>query len=393
MGLRINQNISAFAAYRNLSVTHDQMAGSLEKLSSGFRINRAADDAAGLVISENLRAQVGGLQQATRNAQDGINVVQTAEGALNEVQAILQRMRDLAVQSANTGSNDTTARNAAQSEVTSLAAELDRIAASTKFGNQSLLDGTYGTSYAKSGTNLDLTSGLVVQAGTNDSFKVTIGSTTVTATVAAGTYSTPSSLQAALSQALKAALSGGGFDSNLVSVSAPNPGNNNVTNVKFQSSGAFTMVAGTKDILASLNVATGAAASSGSGGVFQVGANNVNTDQISVTISAVTASALSVNSLDMVNSASAAITTVDSALASISSTRADLGAKQNRFQHTINNLNVAVQNLSASESQIRDTDMAAEMVHFTRDQILVQAGTAMLAQANAAPQTVLKLLQ
>jgi len=393
MGLRINQNISAFSAYRNLSVTQDQMASSLEKLSSGFRINRAADDAAGLVISENLRAQVGGLQQATRNAQDGINVVQTAEGALNEVQAILQRMRDLAVQSANTGSNDTTARNAAQSEVTSLAAELDRISASTKFGNQNLLDGTYGTSYATTGTNLDLTTPLVVAGGTNDSFKVTVGATQVTATVAAGTYSTTASLQSAVSQALKAALSGAGLDPNVVTVSAPNPGNNGVTNVKFQSSGAFTLTAGTNDVLAALHVAAGAGSSAGSGGVFQVGANNVNTDQISVSISAVTASALSVNALDMVNNASAAITTVDSALASISTTRADLGAKQNRFQHTINNLNVAVQNLSASESQIRDTDMAAEMVHFTRDQILTQAGTAMLAQANAAPQTVLKLLQ
>lgn len=280
MGLRINQNISASSAYRNLSGTQDQMASSLEKLSSGFRINRAADDAAGLVISENLRAQVGGLKQATRNAQDGINVVQTAEGTLNDVQAILQRMRELAVQSANTGSNGTTARNAAQSEVTSLAAELDRISASTKFGNQNLLDGTYGKSYSATGTNLDLSTPLVVVAGNNDAFNVTVGSTTVTATVAAGTYSTTASLQSAVSQALKSALSGAGLDPNVVTISAPDPGNNNVTNVKFQSTGAFTLAAGTKDILASLDVAAGAASSAGSGGVFQVGANNVNTDQI-----------------------------------------------------------------------------------------------------------------
>src|SRR5687768_15402961 len=142
MGLRINQNIAAMNAYRNLSVTDGQMAKSLEKLSSGFRINRAADDAAGLSISEGLRAQVGGLKVAVRNAQDGISVVQTAEGALNEVHSILQRMRDLSVQSSSTGSQDTQARTAAQTELTQLNAELDRIGTTTKFGSQNLLNGS-----------------------------------------------------------------------------------------------------------------------------------------------------------------------------------------------------------------------------------------------------------
>src|SRR4051794_16256897 len=145
MGLRINQNIAAMNAYRNLTVTDGQMAKSLEKLSSGFRINRAADDAAGLSISEGLRSQVGGTKVAIRNAQDGISVVQTAEGALSEVHAILQRMRDLAVQTSNTGSQDSTARQAAQTESDQLLLEIDRIGNTTKFGNTKLLDGTFGS--------------------------------------------------------------------------------------------------------------------------------------------------------------------------------------------------------------------------------------------------------
>jgi flagellin len=147
MGLRINQNISAMNSYRNLSNTQDALSSSLEKLSSGFRINKAADDAAGLSISENLRSQVGGLKVASRNAQDGINVVQTADGALGETTSILQRMRDLAVQAANSGSQDTNAQTAANTEVTQLKSELDRIASTTKFGSQALLNGSFSGTF------------------------------------------------------------------------------------------------------------------------------------------------------------------------------------------------------------------------------------------------------
>jgi flagellin len=147
MGLRINQNISAMNSYRNLSNTQDSLSSSLEKLSSGYRINKAADDAAGLSISENLRSQVGGLKVASRNAQDGINVVQTADGALSETTSILQRMRDLAVQASNTGSQDSNAQSAANTEVTQLKTELDRIATTTKFGSQALLNGSYSGTF------------------------------------------------------------------------------------------------------------------------------------------------------------------------------------------------------------------------------------------------------
>ncbi|MGH3497783.1 MAG: flagellin [Nocardioidaceae bacterium] len=291
MGLSVNTNIAAMNAYRNLSVSQGQMNSSLEKLSSGFRINRAADDAAGLSISEGLRSQIGGLKVAVRNAQDGVNVAQTADGALNESTAILQRMRDLAVQASNGGSQDANAQAAADAEFQQLNKELDRIANTTSFGNQKLLDKTYNGVFQVGANNT-----------TNDQITVTLDAT------AFGTY-TPKG----------AAVAATGFDS-----------------------------AG-------------------------LGTSSMK--------------------LDNVGDAQTAIDQVDSAITGVSNARATIGAIQNRFQHTINNLNVSVENLSASESAIRDTDMAAEMSNFTKSQILQQAGTAMLAQANSSQQSILKLLQ
>ena len=284
MGLRINQNIAAMNSYRNLSVTQGQMGKSLEKLSSGFRINRAADDAAGLAISEGLRSQVGGLKVAVRNAQDGITVVQTAEGALTETHSILQRMRDLAVQASNGGGVDANAQTAADTEFQQLALELDDIAGNTKFGATNLLDGSYDANF-QIGANTGEQLGVVIDNGT----------------------------------ATK------GFSSTDLGVGS--------------------------DTLSGATVAAGVTASQ------------------------------------------TALTNVDAAISLVSTARATLGATQNRFEHKINNLNVAVENLSASESRIRDTDMAQEMVQFTRSQILTQAGTAMLAQANQGSQGVLQLLR
>jgi flagellin len=270
MSLRVNTNTMAMNAYRNLSATDNSMSKNLEKLSSGLRINRAGDDAAGLVTSENLRSQIGGLKQAVRNAQDGISVVQTAEGALNEVHAMLQRMRDLAVQASNTGSNGTTAIAAAQAEVDQLVSAIGDIASRTKFGGTSLL-------------------------------------------------------------------------------------------------------------------ATGSAS-------FQVGANSGET--LSVTLKDMGVSSLGINSLSLASGqASSAITALDSAISTVSTQRGAFGAAQNRLEHTISNLSVTQENLSASESRIRDTDMASEMTEFSKSQILMQAGTSMLAQANSAPQNILSLLR
>ena len=268
--MRINQNIGAFNAYRNLSVTNSQMGKSLEKLSSGFRINRAADDASGLARSEGLRAEIRGTQVAVRNAQDGVSFVQTAEGALDEVHGILQRMRELAVSAAN-GTSD---GKAEQAEINELRNELTAIGTRTTFNGDAVFSAT-----AKN---------------------------------------------------------------------------------------------------------------------FHVGAGSSTTaNRISVTTGALSATDLGVNALALSsdNTAATAIATVDAAIKSVSTTRSSLGAAQNRLESTVRNLSVAAENLSAAESRIRDTDMAQEMVQFTRAQILQQAGTAMLAQANQAPQSVLSLLR
>jgi flagellin len=284
MGLRINQNVAAMNSYRNLSVTDGQMSKSLEKLSSGFRINRAADDAAGLAISEKLRGQVNGLNKASENAQNAISLIQTAEGALNETHSILQRMRELTVQAAN-DTNTAEDRTSIQKEVTALTSELDRIATTTQYNTKPLLGDASGAS-------------------------------------------------------------------------------------------------------ATFN--------------FQVGANSGDDQRITVNIASMSSSGLSVNASGLSDLGSTGITAasfdanleaIDDAIETVSNQRADLGAAQNRLEHTVNNLNVSSENLAASESRIRDTDMAKEMMSFTRSQILSQAGTAMLAQANQAPQGVLSLLR
>lgn len=392
--MRINQNIEALNAWRNLSATNTQMGKSLEKLSSGFRINRAADDAAGLVISQGLRAQVSGLRQATRNAQDGISVVQTAEGALNEVHSMLNRMRDLAVQAANTGTNDTTARTAAQAEVTALSAEIDRISTSTKFGGQALLNGSFGVTAATK-TGFNATSTYAISSG--DNFQINVNAVgAVTVNLTAGTY-TGSQLASHMQAAIRSAMTGGNTytqaQADAVTVEATTVGAGFSLSIKasLANTQTFALTDGTGTPLAELALTGSVTAASGSGGAFQVGANAGET--INVTLASVSASGLGVGSLDLVNSASAAITAIDSAISSVSTTRGALGATQNRFESTINNLQVTTENLAASESRIRDTDMAKEMTAYTRHQVLMQAGTAMLGQANQLPQSVLRLLQ
>jgi flagellin len=294
MGLRINSNISAMSAYRNLSTTDKSMQSSLQRLSSGLRINKAADDAAGLSISQGLQSQIGGLQVAARNAQDGINLVQIADGSLSETSSILQRMRDLAVQASNGGSQDTNAKDAANTEFKQLNDELDRISQTTKFGSQSILDKNYnGTFQVDSGTGAGSTIGIDL---------------TSTGALKSGNLPTASTGTTQIS----------GFD----------------------------------------------------------------------------AAGLQTSTLDLKNTTNAvkALSQLDTTIAAVSTVRATLGAYQNRFEHTINNINVAIENLTASKSAITDTDMASEMTNFSKLQILQQAGTAMLSQANMSSQGVLKLL-
>jgi flagellin len=271
MSLRINTNVAALNAYKNLSTNQGSLESAFERLSSGLRINKAADDAAGLSISQGLTSQINGLTQAVANAQDGINVAQIADGALGTAQNILQRMRTLAVQASNGGSQDTAAVTAAQAEITNLNTQLDNISAQTAFGGTKLLDGNYTAK------------------------------------------------------------------------------------------------------------------------VFQVGANAGDTITMSLTKSDSTT--LGVNGVDVTTGASAAISTIDAALATVSASRSQIGATQNQLNYTVSNLNTAIQNVTASRSNITDADLATEVTHMTQSQILTQAATSVLAQANSAPQAILKLLQ
>src|SRR4051812_44591286 len=279
MGLRIQNNIDAFNTHRQLNVTASAASKSMEKLSSGYRINRAADDAAGLGISEKMRGQIGGLAQAQRNAQDGISMVQTAEGALSEVHSMLERVRDLKVQFAN-GTLDQNDQDAIASEVLQISKEVSNIVTGTKFNGTSVFDNSF-----------------TFQVGANDGETISIATTGLSDTF------------------------GNGGLSGLTSLSAGSIGS----------------------VSAALNTM--------------------------------------------------AISDIDSAITNVSKVRSTYGAVQNRLEHRLNNLATYQENLTASESRIRDVDMASEMTKFTKLNILQQAGTSMLAQANQAPQNVLSLLK
>ncbi|MGY2080446.1 flagellin N-terminal helical domain-containing protein [Modestobacter sp. SYSU DS0657] len=392
MGLTVNNNIAALNSYRNLSVTDSQMSKSLEKLSSGFRINRAADDAAGLAISEGLRSQIGGVKVAVRNTQDGISVVQTAEGALTETHKILQRMRDLSVQASNEGSLNGDAKKNIQSEIGQLKSELDRIASTTNFNGKSLLDGKYNTSF-QVGANAGETIG--VSIGTNmgaqglgvegvDVSAPATGGTAVVGTPTAAADGTPSNVTLS-----NAALDAEGFDALNGSISY-NGKSLDLASVKYgQDDNATTRLATLNTALTATfgkNADGTSAVSAANGTGLVITGTDPGTDPTAQQLADATVT------FTAASGASVAIGKIDDAIKTVSTTRADLGAIQNRFEHTVNNLNVAVENLTASESRIRDTDMASEMTNFTRAQILTQAGTAMLAQANQAPQGILRLL-
>jgi len=364
--MRINQNVAAFNAWRNLTVTDSMMNKSLEKLSSGLRVNRAADDAAGLAISEKMRSQIRGLMQASRNAQDAISLIQTAEGALVEVHSILQRMRELAVEAAT---DTLTADDRAKivTEFTEIKAEIDRIASTTTFNGVTLLQGGLGSSVANVGA------GLVPSAGISNivSTGAAAGNYTLSYVAATNTLSLTDGVD---NQDIVVAVPAG-FNTSTITFSAFNV---NVTinaslTADIAANNTFDVTAGSATVLVGSNA----------GDTISVAVGDMQVDALGLTAAAV----------DTVANASSAVTLLDNAVGTVSTQRATLGAYQNRLEHTIANLGVAAENLSAAESRIRDVDMALEMTNFTRHQILLQAGTAMLAQANLKPQAVLQLLQ
>ncbi|ARU60428.1 flagellin [Tumebacillus avium] len=282
--MRIQNNLSALFAQNKLQANNNNLSKSLEKLSSGYRINRAGDDAAGLAISEKMRGQISGLNMGVKNSQDGVSLIQTAEGALNESHSILQRMRELAVQSVN-DTNTTGDRSKIKDELQQLKSELDRIADTTQFNGQKLLDGSFSAKTFQIGANAGQTMSLTVNSMNTSALNVSLTQANIDKIATAGTNAS--------------------------------------------------------QVAASSNL----------------------------------------------------ITFVDDAIETVNNERSKLGAVQNRLEHTINNLQTSAENLTAAESRIRDVDMASEMVKFTKNQILTQAGTSMLAQANQAPQGVLSLLR
>jgi flagellin len=400
MGMRINTNIEAFDAQRNLSITASSYAKSVQKLSSGLRINSAADDAAGLSISEKLRAQTRGLAQAQRNAQDGISMIQTGEGALNEVHSILQRMRELSVQAAN-GTLTSADQSAISTELTQLGAEIDRIGGTTQFNSKTLLAGGLNSTVSASSGLLQgqilTTSGAVVSnldvsnATASHTFSITASGSNVTLTDL-----TTNTAQTLAVTTLDNTKSSETLNFSTLGVSITVSG----------SSGNTTAANIAGDLAAKATVKT---SQTGGAVTFQIGANANQVMSVSMKDTTSTAignggtyaslsAAVSDFATQVANGtgASAAqnlMQSIDQAITDVSNNRSTLGAAQNRLEHTIANLGVAQENLTASESRIRDVDMAAEMVNFTKTGILQQAGQAILAQANQAPSGVLSLLR
>jgi flagellin len=402
MGMYINTNISALAAERNLSMNSTSYQSSVQKLSSGLRINSAADDAAGLSISEKLQAQVNGLAQAQRNAQDGISLIQTAGGALTSVTSMLQRMRELAVQASN-GTLAPSDESAISQEMSQLDAEITRTASTTQFNNINLLDGTLGgattvntgTSGLVSGATL-ATSGINVSAlnvsGATGANTYTFSSTaagTITLTNSANNMAQTVNVATMLTQGTSNQVLN--FSQLGVSVTLSGYGANG-TQAK---------------IIADLNTAANVKTAAATPFQLQIGANSGQTVTMSVADMRATAigagNGSGFTSLDNgVTSFAGAATTanaqnlilsIDQAISDVSNANSGLGAMQNRLQNTIQNLSVGEQNMTAAESAIRDVNMAAEMVNFTKTGILQQAGQAILAQANQAPSGIVQLLR
>ena len=419
----INHNMNALNAHRNMATNTSAAGKSMEKLSSGLRINRAGDDAAGLAISEKMRGQISGLEQASRNASDGISLIQTAEGALNETHNILQRMRELAVQGAN-DTNTSDDRVAIEEEMSQLTEEISRISETTEFNGQNLLKGTFTGSF-QIGANSNQTIGLQIggtsanDLGLTGGVKLDFKPSTDASKLSEGTYK----------------IRGTGNNKELVDANGKVAGkidnttkNNKLTladgtkielehevtegaSIKFDSDGYQITLAkanGAKDLAAGNYKVSGDNLLNGNklvgtvdraqgqekitlsdGKVVKLSDLNLAAEDIADT-KTFTVTGVDISTSD---NASGAVTTIDNAINSISKTRSQLGAVQNRLEHTTANLDNTAENLTSAESRVRDVDMAKEMMTFSSKNILQQAAQSMIAQANQQPQNVLNLLR
>lgn len=423
MGMIVKHNLTAMNSNRMLGLTTTSQAKATEKLSSGYKINRAADDAAGLAISEKMRKQIRGLTQASLNAQDGVSAVQTADGALNEVHDMIQRLTELSVKAAN-GTLSESDRGAVQSEVDQLVAEIDRVSTTTKFNETHLLRGTNADGTVGKLTYQDAANALNTKlgSGTVDSVKGTIDiSITSPATVTINTV-TPSItatgksvgpvtlpdnttkiyylIESATPTSASEAIRAFNEDAN----NAPNKAYGSMSELTAAIKADYseniravtTYLKGSPGVL-TLKAETFADLNNPVGLDLHVGADSADDNKIYMNISMLSAKGLGLNGLDVsgdnADAATAAIDVVADALQRVSNQRASLGAIQNRLEHTIANLDNIVENTTSAESAIRDTDMATQMVEYSNNQILAQAGQAMLAQSNQATSGVLSLLQ
>ena len=386
--MRINHNLSALNSWRQLTLTNNDMQKTLERLSSGLKINRASDDAAGLAISEKMRGQVKGLDMASKNAQDAISLIQTAEGALSEVHSILQRMRELSVQAA-TETNTDVDRSNIQSEIDQLRDEIDRISRATEFNTKKLLNGNL------EGFRADADVKVVAEGNIDLSATVSSNASEGTLIIEIGQFTGTTTSQI---DARVVLIKTGGISETIVTYSL---GSAEIGGVKLswnttrfdidQFGGALPKEAVIDSAVARIESVN----TSGNQLIFQIGANEganmiAGIDAIDSKNLGLTTATLKVTSQD---SAERTISVIDAAVHKISSIRSQLGAIQNRLEHTIANLGVASENLTAAESRIRDADMSQEMMQFTKQQILMQSGMSMIAQANALPQNVLQLLR
>lgn len=468
MSLSVNTNVASLNAQRNLGVSSNTLNKALERLSTGFRINRAGDDAAGLSISETLRSQIRGLNQAVRNANDGVSLAGTAEGAISEVTNLVQRVRELSVQSSN-GTNSQANRTALQGEVTQLVAEIDRIATTTQFNGTNLLDGSFSGTSLQVGANvgqtisINISSIRAVSLGATASYSgaaltaasagdlddITIngtaianpsasddtksttqnalsaialaaainassGTTNVTATVVASTTTGGAVVGGGtLNSTNNFSINGVAFNSGTIQANDSDTALQQLINAQSGATGVTASVSSNRLVLTAAdgrNIqftenGTGDTISGVSAGVYKGSVKLTSLSSFTLTGANIDeaghttgAKALNTSSLNSVNistfaGAQAAITTADAALAQVNSIRAGLGAITNRLESTIANLQATAENLSASESRIRDADFAQETANLTRAQILQQAGTAILAQANVVPQAALSLLK
>ena len=410
----INHNMNALNAHRNMGVNNTASGKSMEKLSSGLRINRAGDDAAGLAISEKMRGQIRGLEQSSRNASDGISLIQTAEGALNETTNILQRMRELAVQSAN-DTNTADDREQLQKEMTQLGEEIDRIANNTEFNTKKLLNGNMGkatTAVAGTVENKGNLKNDVTQATKFEELKDINGNNLgiaendeITATWSVGGTQYSASITVVKDDTLvklknkmeaDPTINTVNIAAGAITVTAAKTGTANQINglsIEVKSANGDRKEAAS-NALSSFATGTQAADTRTNGSAnLQIGANGGQ--QLNLSIEDMRATSLGVSNLQVgtQSQANTAINVIDEATKRVSSERANLGAAQNRLEYTISNLDNTAENLTSAESTLRDVDMAKEMMEYSKNNILSQAAQSMISQANQQPQNVLQLLR